>query len=160
MSTQLTHTMTYDAPLAAVSAMLDDPAYRHEVIVAQGCTDGSFTIETAGDVTTAVVDQVRPAAGLPSYATRLVGSEINIVQREEWTSAEYADLHVSIPGKPGQMVGSNTLVEDGTTTTETLEVAISVSIPLVGGKVEKLIADMLRKALREEERVAHAYLSR
>jgi hypothetical protein len=152
--------MTYDAALADVSAMLDDPAYRDRVMHAQGGVSGTFEITTDGDVTTAVVDQVQPATGLPSYATKIVGSEINIVQREEWTSAEYADLHVTIPGKPGRMVGSISLVEDDGTTTETVAVEITVNIPLVGGKVEKLIADMLRKALRAEEQVAHDYLSR
>lgn len=160
MSTRLTYTMLYDAPLAEVSAMLDDPAYREEVIEAQGSVRGTFEIETDGDLTTAVVDQVLPTEGLPSFATKLVGSEINIVQREEWTSADYADLHVTIPGRPGRMVGSISLVEDGGTTTETLEVEISVAIALVGAKIEKLVADMLRKALRKEEKVAHAYLAR
>ena len=37
---------------------------------------------------------------------------------------------------------------------------ITVNIPLVGGKIEKLIGDMLRKALRKEEKVARDYLSR
>ena len=152
--------MTYDAALADVSAMLDDPAYRDEVIRAQGATRGTFEIETDGDVTTAVVDLVQPATGLPSFATRFVGSEINIVQREEWSSAEYAALHVTIPGKPGQMIGSITLVEDGGSTTETVDVEISVSIPLVGGKIEKLIGNLLVKALRAEEQVARDYLSR
>jgi hypothetical protein len=151
--------MPYDAALADVSAMLDDPAYRDEVVRAQGGV-GTFEITTDGEVTTAVVDQVLPAAGLPSFATKFVGSEINIVQREGWTSAEYADLHVTIPGKPGQMVGSISLVEDGGTTTETVDVEITVNIPLVGGRIEKLIAEMLRKALRAEEQVARDYLSR
>jgi len=159
MSTRLTHTMTYAAPLADVSAMLDDPAYRDRVITAQGGVRGTFEIETDGDITTAVVDQVMPATGLPSFATRFVGSEINIVQREEWSSAEYADLHVTIPGKPGQVVGSISLVEDDGATTETVDVEITASIPLVGGKIEKLIGDMLGKALRAEEKVARSYLA-
>ena len=49
------------------------------------------------------------------------------------------------------MAGSITLVEAGGTTTETVDVEITVNIPLVGGKIETLIADMLRKALRAEE---------
>jgi hypothetical protein len=154
------HEMTYDAALAEVSAMLDDPAYRDEVLRATGAVTGTFEITTDGELTTAVVDQVQPTAGLPTFATKLVGSEVTIVQREEWSSAEYADLHVTIPGKPGQMVGSISLVEDGGTTTETVEGEITVHLPLVGGKVEKLIADMLRKALRAEEEVARDYLSR
>ncbi|MFC7492950.1 MULTISPECIES: DUF2505 domain-containing protein [unclassified Nocardioides] len=157
---RFTHTMTYDAQLAEVGAMLDDPAYRDEVIAAQGSLTGSARFEQDGDTVVVVVDQVQPAEGIPGFAKKFVGSEINIVQREEWTSTEHADLHVTIPGKPGQMVGSIELVEDGTTTSETVDVEITVNIPLVGGKIEKLIGDLLRKALRAEERVAHDYLSR
>ena len=39
---------------------------------------------------------------MPSFAKKFVGDEIKIVQRETWTSATAADLHVSIPGKPGE----------------------------------------------------------
>jgi hypothetical protein len=58
------------------------------------------------------------------------------------------------------MVGSIELVEDGAGTTETVDVEITVNIPLVGGKIEKLIGDLFRKALRAEEQVARDYLSR
>ena len=152
--------MTYDAALADVGAMLDDPAYRDEVIEAQGSLRGSATFAQDGDTVVVVIDQVQPAEGIPSFAKKFVGDEIQIVQREEWTAADHADLHVTIPGKPGQMVGSIELVEDGATTTETVDVEITVNIPLVGGRIEKLIGDLLRKALRAEEQVARDYLSR
>lgn len=157
---RFTHTMTYDATLTDVGAMLDDPAYRDEVIAAQRGADGSVTFEQDGETVVVVVSQVQPADGIPGFAKKFVGDEINLVQREEWTSADRADLHVTIPGKPGDMVGTIELVEDGGTTTETVEVEITVHIPLVGGKIEKLIGDLLRKALRAEERVARDYLSR
>lgn len=160
MSTRLTHTMTYAAALADVGAMLDDPAYREAVVAAQHGTKRAVTVEHDGDVVVVVIDQVQPAEGIPGFAKKFVGDEINIVQREEWTSADHADLHVTIPGKPGQMVGSIELADDGGSTTETVDVEITVSIPLVGGKIEKLIADLLRKALRAEERTARDYLSR
>jgi hypothetical protein len=157
---RFTHTMTHPAPLAEVGAMLDDPAYRDEVIAAQGSVRGTATFEQDGDTVVVVLDQVQPADGLPGFAKKFVGVEINIVQREEWTSVDHADLHVTIPGKPGQMVGGIELTEDGGTTTETVDVEITVNIPLVGGRIEKLIGDMLRKALVAEEQVARSYLSR
>lgn len=157
---RLTHTMTYDASPAEVGAMLDDPAYRDEVIAAQGSLRGTASFEQDGDTVVVVVDQVQPADGIPGFAKKFVGDEINIVQREEWTSVDRADLRVTIPGKPGHMVGSIELAGDGGTTTETVDVEITVNIPLVGGRLEKLIGDLLRKALRDEERVAHDYLSR
>ena len=36
---------------------------------------------------------------------------------------------------------------------------IKVNIPLVGGKIESLIADLLRKALKSENVVGRDYLS-
>jgi hypothetical protein len=160
MTKQLTHEISYDAPLDAVAAMLDDPAYRDEVIVAQGGSQNSVTFEQDGDTVVVVVDQVQPADGLPGFARKFVGNEINIVQREEWTSADHAALHVTIPGKPGEMTGSVTLAESGGSTTYTVDVAIKVNIPLVGGKIESLIAEMLRKALVAEGKVGRDYLSR
>lgn len=160
MTKQLTHEISYDAPLDAVAAMLDDPAYRDEVIVAQGGSQNSVTFEQDGDTVVVVLDQVQPADGLPGFAKKFVGDEINIVQREEWTSADHAALHVTIPGKPGEMTGSVTLAESGGSTTYTVDVAIKVNIPLVGGKIESLIAEMLRKALVAEGKVGRDYLSR
>jgi hypothetical protein len=82
------------------------------------------------------------------------------VQQESWTSATDADITVTIPGKPGEMTGTATLVESGGVTTETVDLTIKVSIPLVGGKIEGLISDLLLKALKVENRVGRDYLSR
>jgi uncharacterized protein DUF2505 len=158
MSTRLKHDMTYDAPLADVRAMLDDPIYREQVLEAQHNRRSSVVVEVVDGNTTVVLDQVQRTDRIPSFARKFVGSELNIVQREVWMSTAYAELHVEIPGRPGQMVGSITLAEDAGRTTETVDVEINVHVPLVGGKIEKLISDFLRKALGVEERVARAYL--
>ena len=160
MTKHLTHESTYDAPLETVAAMIADPAYREQVSVAQGATRTSVDIDGSGAGMAVLVDQTQPAEGLPGFARKLVGDEINIVAREEWTAIDRADLHVTIPGKPGEMTGTLTLTESGGTTTYTAEVAIKVNIPLVGGKVESLIADMLRKALLAEGTIGRDYVSR
>ena len=159
---KLTHDLTYDAPAAAVAAMLADPAFREEVVEAQRVLrhDVQVTGDPAAGSGTVTVEQVQAANGLPSFARKFVGDEIEIVQAEDWTSSTAAELHVSIPGKPGNMVGTITLSESGGTTTETVDLDISVGIPLVGGKIEGLVADMLLKALRTEQRVGRDYLSR
>ena len=35
---------------------------------------------------TVLVDQTQPANGIPSFAKKFVGDEIQIVQREEWSA--------------------------------------------------------------------------
>jgi len=159
MSKRLTHEIEYDAPLARVVAMLADPGYRDEVCIAQGGTPSEITLDGAGAGMTVVVDQVQPAEGIPAFAKKFVGDEINIVQAEDWTSPEKGNIHVTIPGKPGEMTGTALLTEDPDGTTETVNLTVKVHIPLVGAKIEGLIADLLLKALRAEHEVGVRYLA-
>ena len=159
MATKVREELAYDAPAAAVHAMLTNPAFRERVCTRMRVLRGSATVEAQGSASVVTIDQVQPAKGLPPFATRLVGDEIRIVQQETWTSQHHADVHVTIPGKPGDMVGTNELVESGGRTVEIVELEIRVRVPLVGGRIESLVADMLRKALAAENAEGRAYLS-
>lgn len=158
MATRLTHELTYDAPLAAVGEMLMDPAFRERVCDAQGAIRRTVSVGPDGGGTKVVIDQVQTAAGVPGFAKKFVGDEINLVQTEQWSDLETGRVDVVIPCKPGQMSGTVTLREAGGTTTETVDMEIKVGIPLVGGKIEGLIADLLRKALRAENAVGRQHL--
>jgi hypothetical protein len=160
MTKHISHRLTYDAPLAEVSAMLGDAAFREEVCRRQGVLRQTVTVTPGGEGREVVIDQVQPAAGIPSFAKKFVGDEINIVQREIWTDASRGDVYVTIPGKPGDMSGTVRLDESDGRTTETIELDIKVGIPLVGGKIEGLIGEMLLKALRNENETGRDYLSR
>ena len=156
MSTKLTKKLTYDASAEAVTAMLDDRAFREEVLERQHVARGSVDIQ--GDEVT--IEQVRPADGLPSFVQKFVGNEIVIVQKETWTSPTSADVTLSIPGKPGEAVGTLTLTEAGGTTTQVIDLDLSVRIPLVGGKIESFVAGLILKALDREHEVGVEWLSR
>lgn len=160
MARRLVHDLAYDAPVAEVAAMLRDPAFREEVCEYQHVRRHTVTVTPVGDGTEITIDQVQAARGIPSFALKFVGDEINIVQREIWTSETLGDIFVSIPGKPGEMTGTLRLTESGTTTTETVDLTIKVGIPLLGGKIEGVISDLMLKALEAERAVGHDYLSR
>jgi hypothetical protein len=160
MATKLSHDLTYDAPLVAVGEMLMDPAFREEVCDAQRVLRRTVTVSQEGGGMKVVVDQVQSSEGIPGFARKFVGDEINLVQSEQWSDIETGTVEVVIPGKPGQMRGTIRLREAGGTTTETVQMEIKVSIPLVGGKIESLIGDLLRKALEAENAVGRAYLAR
>jgi hypothetical protein len=159
VATRLTHDLTYDAPLTDVGEMLMDPAFREQVCDAIGCLRRSVTIGPDGGGMKVVVDMVQPATGVPGFARKFVGDEINIVQAEQWSEIENGTVEVTIPGKPGQMSGTIGLTESGGTTTETVDMEIRVNIPLVSGRIESLIADMLRKSLQAENAVGRRYLA-
>jgi len=160
MTTRLDHALTYDAPVADVAAMLADPAFREEVCVRTGTIRHGVSIEGSGAGMHVSIDQAQSAAGIPSFAKRLVGDEIHYVQVEEWSAVDQARVTVAIPGKPGEMAGTIALAEAAGTTTETVSMEIRVGIPLVGGKIEGMVADMLLAALRIENKVGRDYLSR
>lgn len=152
--------LRYDgATLEQVYDMLSDPAFREQVCDAQHVRRHEVTAERQGDRLTMTVDQVQSATGIPSFAKKFVGEEINIVQSEEWVSPAKGDIEVVIPGKPGDMSGTAHLTEDPDGVTETVNLHVKVGIPLVGGKIEALIADLLTKALHVEHRVGRSYLS-
>jgi Protein of unknown function (DUF2505) len=159
MATRLTHDLTYDASLTAVGEMLMEPAFRERVCDAQGALRRTVTVGPDGGGMKVVVDMVLPATGIPGFAKKFVGDEINLVQTERWSEIEAGTVEVAIPGKPGQMTGTMTIREAGGTTTETVDMEIRVNIPLVGGRIESLIADLLRKALKAENNVGRQYLT-
>ncbi len=156
----LRHEMRYDgATPGQVYAMLSNPEFRDRVCEYQRYPRRTVAITPSGAGMTVKIDQYRPATEVPSFARKLVGEELNIVQEESWSSPTNGDLHVTIPGKPGDMLGTITLVGDATGTTETVAVDVKASIPLIGGKIEGLISEMLVRALRAETKVGRIWLA-
>lgn len=160
MATRLVHELTYDAPADAVAAMLSDPAFREEVCRAVDAT--SYSVSIDGDVAKKLVEIEMELAteGVPSFAKKFVGATTTVVQSEEWASPTQADIHVTIPGKPGAMVGTAVLEERDGQTVQTVDLEIKVKIPLVAGKIEEFIAKLLESSLKAENRTGRAYLSR
>ncbi|WP_457206909.1 DUF2505 domain-containing protein [Nocardioides sp. P5_C9_2] len=156
MATSLRKELAYDAGPDAVAAMLADPAFREEVLERQHVLRGSATV--SGKHVT--VEQVQSARDLPSFARTIVGDEIVIVQQERWLTDTAADIHLAIPGKPGDITGTIQLDPAGAGTVETVDLTVKVSIPLVSGKIEKLIAEMIGKALAKEHEVGQEWLAR
>ena len=154
---RITHELTYPgATVEQVTGMLMTPAFREAVCEAQ---KDVLKSEVTIDGTTVTVDQTQGADRIPGFARKFVGDEINLVQTELWSDMETGTVEVEIPGKPGQMSGTIMLREAGGTTTETVVMQIKVGIPLIGGKIEALIADLLRKALRAENTAGRTYLA-
>ena len=160
MSTHLRHELRYDgATPEQVYAMLADPDFREAVCAYQGFTERTVTITPVGVGMTVRVDQYRSADEVPSFAKKLVGAKINILQEETWHSPTSAALSVTIPGKPGEMRGTIAVTGDDSGVTETVDVQVKVNLPLVGGKLEDFISGMLLRALKAENKVGIKWLA-
>lgn len=156
---RFSHELAYDAAPEAVAEMLADADFRERVCGALHVLRHDVSVEGAGAGMRVVVDQTQPAKGIPSFARKFVGDEIRIVQRETWRDTTNAALVIEVPGKPGTMHGSITLVGDDASTVQTVAGDIKVALPFVGGKIEGLVGDIFRSALRAEQRVGREWLA-
>ena len=143
-----------------VRAMLADAEFRQAVCTYQQVEDSAVTIEEYDDGSMTVdLDRTYGTAMVPSFARKFVGATIDLVQREEWTTPTEASFDVSIPGKPGEMTGSAKLVQQGADAVETVTMDVRVAIPLIGGRLEDLVAGLLKDAFRAENKVGLKWLA-
>jgi hypothetical protein len=156
---RIDHTLTYpDATVAEVFAMLTDPSYRTAVSVYQRTTDFSCEITPQGQGAVVAIEQAHGTDRIPSMAQKLVGSEIRFLQHETWASPDGADVEVTVPGKPGDIHGTIGLEQDGADVLQHIDIAVRVSIPLVGGKVEDMIAMFVDRVFDAQHSVGVTWL--
>lgn len=143
-----------------VRAMLADPAFREAVCDYQRVESSAVSVEEYDDGSMTVdLDRTYGTALVPAFAQKFVGTTIDLVQREEWSSPTHATFEVSIPGKPGEMRGTSVLADAGGDAVQTIRMDVSVAIPLFGGKIEDLIAGLIRDAFRAENKVGVKWLA-
>jgi hypothetical protein len=157
---RVSHTLTYPGTTVHdVFAMFGDPAYRKAVSDYQRVVDFDCRISMNGEGMDVQLEQAYGTDRIPGFAQKLVGHEIRFLQTETWASPESADIHVTIPGKPGDMTGTEHLTQSGDDVVQRIELAVKVSMPLVGGKVEDLIAGFIGKAFDAENKVGVKWLA-
>jgi hypothetical protein len=156
---RVSHTLTYPgATVHDVFAMFADPAYRKAVSEYQRVIDFDCRVAMNGEGMDVQLEQAHGTDRIPGFAQKLVGHEIRFLQRETWESPAGADIHVTIPGKPGDITGNETLTQTGVDVVQRIELSVRVALPLVGGKVEDLVAGFVGKAFDAENKVGVKWL--
>ncbi|ANH38624.1 Polyketide cyclase / dehydrase and lipid transport [Nocardioides dokdonensis FR1436] len=159
---KFTHTLSYDASPDDVYAMLRDPAFRERVLAAQAVVSSEVTLEPrdggAGGFHL-VVEQVQDTAGLPAIARKITGDTTRAVVEEDWAGPSGGTVSITAPGKPTSATGTVALEAAGAGTREVVELDVKVKVPLVGGKLEALMADNIEKGLDIEQTVGIAWLA-
>jgi uncharacterized protein YndB with AHSA1/START domain len=156
---KLRHEITYDASLAEVFEMLADPAFRRRSAEAMGVISADVSIDRTGGGMEVRVDQVQPTEGVPSFARKFAGETTRAVQTEKWESPAGGTITIETPGKPTSIKGTLSLAEDAGRTTETLDVEVKVKVPLIGGKLESLMADLVAQGMDKEHEAGVAWLA-
>ena len=151
----LEHSVRYDAPLADVYAMLTDPDFREKAAWAQG----SISVDVQIDGPSVTIDMAQELTDIPSFAKTIVGEKTRAVQAETWHEGVWADFSVTSPPLPIGIKGTRLRVVEGDVTLDTFEGEAKAKLPLVGKKLEKLLAERLTDGWNAEPAVGVAWLA-
>ncbi len=155
---RLHHELTYEASEAAVLAMMTDPAYWDAVAVATAAISSVARVEDEGSATRVVVDQEQAVVGVPSFAKKFVGDSTRAITTQVW-SGSTAAFAVETPGKPTSIAGTATLTGKGDATVLTYDLEVKAGVPLIGGKLEKLVVELTTEGFGKEQVVGNAWLA-
>lgn len=110
-----------------------------------------------------------PADLLPAVARTAVGGDLHIDRSESWREADdehfTGEIAAEVAGVPCVITGSRWLREvtdaDGKHISELVtEGEVRVNVPLIGGKLESVVADEVSKLLDAEYRFTTDWLTR
>lgn len=156
---KIRHEITYAASVEDVFAMLTDPAFRQRSCDAMGVLSSDISVEPSGSEVTIVIDQVQPTEGIPAFARKIAGDKTRAIQTEVWSDNANASLTVKMPGKPTEIKGRLSLTVDGLRTVEAFEGEVKAKIPLIGGKIESVMADFFAAGMDKEHGAGVAWLA-
>jgi hypothetical protein len=152
----------YEQAGAAVLARYTDPEFlkrkyaelgRQDIKVLEHCKSAHHAHVRIGYSDTADMD-------LPDFARRLVPERAHVVQTVEWDlKLRVGRIAVDAKGSPVTVEGRMQLREHGGGSTISIEWKVSCSVPLIGGRLEKLLVDGLKKKARRDEEVSRRLLA-
>lgn len=145
----------YPTTPAGIMAMLQDPEYvkaKYEAL-ADRKTSLLQLDKTADGHILKVEREVD--ANLPEIAKKVLGDTNHLIQTEVWhadgNGGYQADVTIESPGKPVKMHGTMAITPDGdANATWKVDITIKASVPLVGGKIEQIVARETQDNLAKE----------
>ena len=145
MATPITNNDPYPATPEQLIAMLGDPNYAAAKYVALEDRKTEVKVQelTADGLRLEIHREVD--ANLPSVAKKVLGDTNFLIQRETWTKTEsgyHCEAVLDSPGKPVQRGGTMDIISTGDGTSKWLiDWEVKASVPLVGKKIEAIVAD-------------------
>lgn len=164
MATRLEYDQSLPAEPARIRAVLQDPEYVRAKAERTGAFDISVDVDERPDGSVTITCTRSMPAEVPSYATAFVGEHLTVTEVQEWSppgpSGE-SSARVSVDfHAPLAYTGTIDLSGSASASTLANRGEFRASVPFVGGKVEKVAAEMTQKYLAKETVVATEWLAR
>ncbi len=165
MATRFSHTSRIDAPVEAVFTSYGDEAYWHDRISAVGSAQDSLDdFSVSGDTVTVTVTQHIPEEDIPEVARKILPGQLVIVRTSIYnapTDGKFtSSAKAQAAGGLGLIDGSAEAVALGDASEEAVNGQVKVAVPLLGGKLEKLVVAHLDRLLTSEYRHLNQWVTR
>lgn len=143
--------VTGDGWVARKAELLKDDS---RLVSREDTPDGGVTV---------VVSRALPA-GVPGALTKFLPKDGRVTQTDRWgppqpDGSRVGRWDVDSPGVPAELGGQIRLEPTATGCRQVVEGAVTVKIPLIGGKVESYLADMTHKLATREGEVVRDLLA-
>lgn len=155
MSTTMKVTHYFDADVETVFKLMSDPASMERKYVACGASD--IVIESVDDRDGAprITARRKVTVDLPGFAKKVMQPTNTVVQTDDWSPPNdkgdrLCRYTVEVQGIPSRIDGTVTLSADGERTKQYVEAQLKISIPLLGGRLEKFGVESGQKQLQDE----------
>lgn len=157
MSVQVSR--VYDCPgeVETVFAALSGPgwAQRRSEVLHDDSTTVRRDVAADGGVTLAV-SRALPD-GAPGFLQRFLPSDGRVVQTDTWgpdqAGVRHGTWRADLPGAPAEISGTMRLEPAAGATRYSIEGAVKVRVPLIGGKAERFLAELIGKLTDKEHEV-------
>lgn len=156
MSRHVTTSHDGSFDVAAVFGMLTSPEWA--ALKAQRLRDGTQLVRREEQPDGGVLFEVTRElpAGVPGFLERFLPRDGRVRQTDVWGPPRDGERHgtwsVDLPGAPAQLGGTMRLEPLGGGSRYTIEGDVKVSVPVIGGKAESFIGDLVvRLAGKEAE---------
>lgn len=165
MSRAFRREVQYAAEVDAIWRMLCDRAAWEAKYAAVGASDVRWlTFEVTAEAATITSERTVPA-DIPAAARSVVGDSARVTQTEQWRRTAdglQAELDVSTRGAPGGTTGTMRVTPDPDVpgySRWAVNLTIAVPVPLLGGKLERVMEAELDRNFRAEEPVIGRWLA-
>ncbi|MFW0794106.1 DUF2505 domain-containing protein [Gordonia sp. CPCC 205515] len=152
MATSMTHSVSYPFSAQRLWEIISTDEYWRDLLESINSSHGKLeSFESSGETVTVVMRQGVPEDRLPSAVTKIRPGDLHIPRQSTFThdgNAIRGTIEASVEGAPAKIHG--TVVTSGDPATTTYEAEVTVSVPFVGGKIEKAVIEQLIDLLDRE----------
>lgn len=155
-------TISYPYPIRALLPVLTDPAFLLRKYEAQGAHNIQMLSQEVCERKSRICVQraVPVSVDIPAFAKSMVPAHITLIQTDSWDKRSHAgQLDIQLAGLSAKVVCQMQMVSKGDGTLQTLDFDVRVGVPLIGGKLEELLARDLRQKFTKDTQVTLGIIS-